>query len=384
MPPTDEIEALKADMIEWRRHLHTIPETAFEEKATSSYVATLLESFGLQVERGLAGTGIVATLKGNRTGPAIGLRADMDALDIEERTNREYRSRRQGKMHACGHDGHMSMLLGAARHLAAAPDFSGTVHFIFQPAEENEGGGRRMIEDGLFRRFPMSAVYGLHNWPGQRFGTFALKPGPLMAAYDIFELTLHGRGGHGAMPHETIDPVVIAGEIIGALQTIASRTVHPVDSAVVSVTQVHGGDSWNVIPTEIVLRGTARSFKPEVQDRIEMRIGEIARGICAAHGATSVLRYERRYPATINHAEETEVAGRAAAQVVGADNLIHDPMPSMASEDFAFMLNACPGNYIWLGTGDGPNLHSPLYDFNDDALVYGARYWAALVKTALP
>ena len=243
MPPMEEIEALKADMVSWRRHLHTIPETAFEEKATSAYVGMLLELFGLEVDRGLAGTGLVATLKGDRTGPTIGLRADMDALDIEERTNREYRSRRRGKMHACGHDGHMSMLLGAAKHLAAIPDFPGTVYFIVQPAEENEGGGRRMIEEGLFRRFPMSAVYGLHNWPGQPVGTFAVKPGPLMAAYDIFELTFHGHGGHGAMPNETIDPIVIAGEVIGALQTIASRTVHPVDSAVVSVTQVHGGDA---------------------------------------------------------------------------------------------------------------------------------------------
>ncbi len=384
MPPTNEIEALKPDMVRWRRHLHTIPETAFEEKATSTYVGALLESFGLEVDRGLAGTGVVATLKGDRTGPAIGLRADMDALDIEERTNREYRSRRPGKMHACGHDGHMSMLLGAAKHLAATRDFAGTVHFIFQPAEENEGGGRRMIEEGLFDRFPMSAIYGMHNWPGQPLGTFALKPGPLMAAYDVFELTIHGHGGHGAMPNETIDPIVIAGEIIGALQTIASRTVHPVDSAVVSVTQVHGGDSWNVIPAEVVLRGTARSFKLGVQERIEARIGEIARGLCAAHGATSTLRYERRYPATVNYAEETDVAGRAAALVVGADSLIHDPMPSMASEDFAFMLNVCPGNYVWLGTGEGPNLHSPLYDFNDEALVYGAGYWTALVKTALP
>ena len=211
------------------------------------------------------------------------------------------------------------MLLGAARHLAAIPDFSGTVYFIVQPAEENEGGGRRMIEEGLFRRFPMSAVYGLHNWPGQPFGTFAVKPGPLMAAYDIFELTLYGHGGHGAMPNETIDPIVIAGEVIGALQTIASRAVHPVNSAVVSVTQVHGGDAWNVIPAEVVLRGTTRSFKPDVQDRIGARIGEIARGLCAAHGATSTRRYERRYPATVNHADETEVAGRAAVLVANSD-----------------------------------------------------------------
>ena len=383
MPSINRIHAFHDEMTGWRRHLHSNPETAFEEHETSAYVAARLRSFGHDVHQGLAGTGVVGTLAGSRSGPAIGLRADMDALNIEEQSDLPYRSRHPGKMHACGHDGHMTMLLGAAKYLAETRNFAGTAHFIFQPAEENEGGGRKMVEDGLFKRFPVEGVYGLHNWPGQAFGTIALKAGPLMAAYDIFEIRVLGRGGHGAMPNETIDPVIIAAEIVGALQTIISRTVHPVDAAVVSVTEIHGGDNWNVIPAEVVLRGTTRAFKTNVQDKIEARVGEIARGICEAHGATAALRYDRLYPPTVNSPAETELAAKAAVQVVGTNDVIRDPMPSMASEDFAFMLEARPGSYVWLGTGNGANLHNPSYDFNDEILPIGASYWASLVESVL-
>ncbi len=384
MPSINRVHAFHEEMTAWRRHLHAFPETAFEEHETSAFIAGLLRSFGLDVHQGLAGTGVVATLEGSRPGPSIGLRADMDALNIAEQNGVPHSSRRPGKMHACGHDGHVAMLLGAAKYLSETRNFGGTVRFIFQPAEENEGGGQRMVEDGLFQQFPVDAVYGLHNWPGQTFGTVALTAGPLMAAFDVFELRIVGRGGHGALPHETIDPVIVAGEMIGALQTIASRSVHPVDSAVVSVTQIHGGESWNVIPSEVVLKGTTRSFKAGVQDRIEARMREIARGICDAHGATSTLRYERRCPPTVSSAAETEFSARAAVKLAGASRVIRDPMPSMASEDFACMLRERPGSYVWLGTGGGPSLHNPAYDFNDEILPIGASYWALLVETTQP
>jgi hippurate hydrolase len=277
------------------------------------------------------------------------------------------------------------MLLGAARYLAETRNFAGTVYFIFQPAEENEGGGRVMVEEGLFARCPVEAVYGLHNWPGQPAGTIAVWPGPMMAAYDVFEIIVTGRGSHAAMPHQGIDPVVASAALVTALQSIASRTTSPLESAVVSVTQIHGGDTWNVIPESVLLRGTARSFRKDVQDSIEAGIRRIAAGIGAAHDATVAVRYERRYPATVNSGAEAEMAARAAGQVVGEGNVLRTPNPSMGSEDFAFMLQARPGSYVWLGIGeDRPRLHNPRYDFNDEALAVGASYWARLVETALP
>jgi len=385
----NRIAAFHDEMTEWRRDLHAHPETAFEEHRTAETVAAKLAEFGIAVHRGLAGTGVVGTLQGNGGGAkAIALRADMDALHIHEKNDFAHKSIHEGRMHACGHDGHTTMLLGAAKYLAETRNFDGTVHFIFQPAEENEGGARVMVEEGLFDRFPAEAVFGMHNWPGVPVGTFAVRPGPMMAAFDIFELTVRGRGSHGAMPHLGIDPVVTAAQIVTGLQTIASRNTHPQDAVVVSVTQIHAGDTWNVIPDEVLLRGTARAFRPEVQDAIEPAIRRIAEGVCAAHGAAMALRYERRYPPTVNSEAETEIAAAAAAEVTGADKVDRAPVPSMGSEDFAFMLQAKPGAYIWIGNGDGDGaagcaLHNPHYDFNDDILPLGASYWVRLVETVL-
>ena len=385
MAIVNRIAAFQDDMAAWRREIHAHPETAFEEHRTSDFVAAKLKSFGLEVHRGLAGTGVVATLK-RGDGPVIGLRADMDALHIHEKNGFAHKSQNSGKMHACGHDGHTTMLLGAARYLSEAGKFKGTVHFIFQPAEENEGGGRKMIEDGLFKLFPVEQVYGMHNWPGMPAGRFAVKSGPMMAAFDIFEIIVRGKGSHAAMPHTGIDPVVTAAQIVLGLQTISSRSTHPVDAAVVSVTQIHAGDTWNVIPAEVVLRGTTRSFRPEVRDNIEKSIPRIAEGIAAAHGATVSVRYERRYPPTINEAGATEIAARVATDVVGEAQVERNPTPTMGAEDFAFMLEQKPGCYVWIGNGPSDNervLHSPHYDFNDEILPFGASYWARLVETTL-
>ena len=382
-----EIVSLETEMRDWRHHIHAHPETAFEEKATSAFVADKLRAFGLEVHTGLAGTGVVGVLRHGRSKDAVGLRADLDALHIHEKSGVAHASKTEGKMHACGHDGHTTMLLGAARGMAQRKRFDGTAYFIFQPAEENEGGGRVMVQEGLFERFPMKAVYGMHNWPELPVGSIALREGPLMGAYDIFEIVAIGRGGHAAMPHLGRDPMPFAAHVINALQTIVSRNIHPLEAGVVSVTQVHGGDTWNVIPQEVVLRGTVRSFRPDIQDLIERRIGEIVTGLASTFDMTATLRYERRYPATINTKAETQHALAAAASVVGAANVDTNPTPSMGSEDFAFMLQARPGCYIWLGGGRGPgtpNLHNPHYDFNDEALAIGASYWVTLAEAQLP
>lgn len=385
MPVINRIAEFNDDMTAWRRDLHAHPETAFQEKRTSDIVAAKLEEFGIQTHRGLAQTGVIGTLR-TGPGPSIGLRADLDALDVEELNDFDHKSTYCGKMHACGHDGHTVMLLGAARYLAETRKFKGTVHFIFQPAEENEGGGRVMIEEGLFDRFPVDAVYGMHNWPGQEAGIFAVTHGPLMASYDIFELTIIGRGAHGGMPHMGIDPIPVAAEIISALQNIVSRAIDPVDSGVVTVTQIHAGNSWNIIPDSVLLRGTARSFKPEVQNLQELAVRRIAEGICQAHDCKLEIMYERRYPPTVNEAKAAKAAARAAAAVSAPERIITDPTPSMGSEDFAFMLDKKPGCYVWIGNGPvegGCMLHNPNYDFNDDILSIGASYWARLVENEL-
>jgi hippurate hydrolase len=381
-----EVAALVPEIRSWRHRIHAHPETAFEEKATSAFVADKLRSFGLEVHAGLAGTGVVGVLKNGRGNGAIGLRADLDALHIHEKSGVAHASKVEGKMHACGHDGHTAMLLGAAAALAKKRDFDGTVYFIFQPAEENEGGGRVMVEEGLFERFPMRAVYGMHNWPLMPVGKIATRVGPLMGAFDIFEIVATGKGAHAAMPNTGKDPMLFAAHAINALQTIVARNLHPLESGVVSVTQVHGGDTWNVIPEEVVLRGTARSFDAGVQDLIEQRMRTIVAGVAAMFEMSATVRYERRYPATVNAAAETAHAIAAARAVVGAANVDADPTPNMGSEDFAFMLNAKPGCYVWLGAGRGPhtpNVHNPHYDFNDDALPIGTSYWVTLVGQQL-
>jgi amidohydrolase len=387
MPIINRIAEYQDEMTGWRRHIHKHPETAFEEHQTSDYVALRLHEFGIDVHRGLAGTGVVGTLKGDKgTGPAIGLRADMDALDIEEKNDIDYKSENPGKMHACGHDGHSTMLLGAAKYLAETKNFAGTVHFIFQPAEENEGGGRVMIEEGLFDKFPVESVYGMHNMPGIPAGEFAIRPGPIMASFDIFEITLTGTGTHAALPQLGRDAVVAGAQLVTALQTIASRTVSPFDAAVVSVTQMHSGDTWNVIPEEMVIRGTTRAFKEEVQSHMEAEIRRIADGVATTFGIDAKVHYERRYPPTINNAAETDITVGVARDLVGDDFVSLDKDPMMGAEDFAFMLNEKPGAYMWIGNGPrdgGCMLHNPHYDFNDEVLPLGASYWAKLVETRL-
>jgi amidohydrolase len=387
MPIINRIADFHADLATWRHEIHAHPETAFEEKRTADFVAARLKEFGIEVHRGLAGTGVVGTLKGSRPGSrAIALRADMDALHIHERNGHDYVSQNPGKMHACGHDGHTTMLLGAARYLAETRNFAGTVHFVFQPAEENEGGGRVMVADGLFDKFPVEAVYGMHNWPGMPVGTFAMRAGPMMASFDIFEITVRGKGTHAALPHLGHDPMIAAAHIVTALQTLVSRNTHPLESAVVSVTQIHGGDTWNVIPDEAVLRGTVRTFKTELQDAIEAGIRRVATGIASALGTSAEVRYERRYPPTVNSEKETEIAAAIAADVVGDANVNRSLLPTMGSEDFAFMLRAKPGCYVFIGNGTGDKavgLHNPHYDFNDEILPIGASYWARLVERTL-
>ncbi len=386
MTVVPEVAALLPDIKSWRHQIHAHPETAFEETATTAFVADKLRSFGLDVHTGLAKTGVVGVLRGGSGTDAIGLRADLDALHVHEKSGVPYASKVEGKMHACGHDGHTAMLLGAAAALARTRDFDGTVYFIFQPAEENEGGGRVMVEEGLFERFPMRAVYGMHNWPLHPVGTMATRAGPLMGAFDIFEIVATGKGAHAAMPNTGRDPMLFAAHAISALQTIVARNLHPLEAGVVSVTQVHGGDTWNVIPQEVVLRGTVRTFEAAVQHLIERRMRGIVAGVAATFEMTATVRYERRYPTTVNAETETQHAIAAASAVVGAANVDSAPTPNMGSEDFAFMLNAKPGCYVWLGAGRGPdtpNIHNPCYDFNDDALPIGVSYWVTLARQQL-
>src|SRR5512147_1858221 len=356
----ERIAALQSEMTAWRRHLHAHPETAFEEHDTAAFIAERLASFGVTVYRGLAGTGVIGTLTTGE-GPTIGLRADMDALGFEEANDFAHRSTRRGKMHACGHDGHTAMLLGAARYLAETRRFRGSVHFIFQPAEENEAGGRVMVEEGLFEAFPVQAVYGMHNWPGLPVGRFAIRPGPMMAASDVFEIVLPGKGAHAAMPHLGTDSVVAAAAVVTALQNVTSRQIDPLDAAVISVTQICAGDTWNVIPERAILRGTTRALRPETQDIRESSIRRIAENVAIAHECSADVRYQRRYPPTINDASETERAVAAAHLVVGESNVLRDLPPTMGAEDFAFMLREKPGCYVWIGNGSaegGCTLHS--------------------------
>jgi hippurate hydrolase len=383
----DELAAFKPELTRWRRDIHAHPELAFEEHRTAAIVAEKLASFGIEVDTGIAGTGVVGTLKRGRGNRAIGLRADLDALPISEANDFEHKSKNPGLMHACGHDGHTTMLLGAARHLAEHGGFEGTVYFIFQPAEENEGGGRAMVEAGLFDKYPMEAVYGMHNIPGMPVGSFAVKPGPMMAAFDIFELTIKGKGGHAAMPHLAIDPVIIGTKIVDAYQSIVSRIVDPNEPAVLSVTQFHAGDAYNVIPDEVKISGCTRCFSPRVQKLFETQMKQIATEICSAWGASCEFYYERRYPPVINSEQEANLAGDVATDIAGTGNVYLNPKPSMGSEDFAYMLQEKPGAYIWIGNGDGEGscmVHNPGYDFNDEILPLGATWWVKMAEKSLP
>ncbi|BBL24715.1 MULTISPECIES: M20 aminoacylase family protein [Comamonas] len=369
----------------WRHDFHRHPETAFQEHRTSARVAELLTSFGLEVHTGLAGTGVVAVLQGALgAGPSIGLRADMDALHVTELNTCEHASQHTGRMHACGHDGHTSMLLGAAKTLAAHPDFAGTVHFIFQPAEENEGGARAMIADGLFQRFPMEAVYSMHNWPGLPVGTAAVHSTAVMAAFDIFDLTLIGKGCHAAMPHLGKDALLAACQLVTQLPALIAREQEVHKPAVLSVTSFNAGDTYNVMPEAIKLRGTVRCFDMAQRARIEQRFRDAINATCVLHGLEAKLDYRVSYPATINNPQHAEVCAEVLNSVLGDGKVRRDMVPSMASEDFSFMAQECPGVYIWLGNGeDSASLHNPKYDFNDANLPLGVRYWVELVGALL-
>ena len=390
MPTINRLAEFHDDMTAWRRDIHAHPEIAFEEDRTADTVAKLLEEFGIEVHRGLATTGVVGSIKAGTSGKSIGLRADLDALPLLEKNDFDHRSRHDGKMHACGHDGHTAMLLGAARYLAETRNFDGTVHLIFQPAEEGGGGGRVMIEEGLFEKFPCDAVYGMHNWPGLEPGSITVRTGPMLASADMFEIRVQGTGAHAAMPHQGVDPIVVGAEIVSALQTIVSRNTDPLLNAVVTVTQFHGGSANNIIPDDAVVSGTCRALDGGVQDMIEARMRQMADGIAAAHGASATLDYRRNYPVLVNTAAETAKAARAAAKVVGQDRVLDDIPPVMGSEDFAFMLQEKPGSYVWIGNGfrasaDGNPcmLHNPHYDFNDEILTVGASYWVTLTEQEL-
>ncbi|MDO9107240.1 MAG: M20 aminoacylase family protein [Methylovulum sp.] len=384
-----ELTLLHAQMREWRRHLHQFPETAFEETQTAHYIAGKLADFGLDVHQGLAKTGVVATLNAGNGGKKIALRADMDALHIQEQNSFAYQSRHDGKMHACGHDGHSAMLLGAACYLSAHRNFNGTVFFVFQPAEEGRAGAKRMIDDGLFRQFPADCVFGMHNYPDVPTGHFAIKAGAMMASFDCFEITLTGQATHAAMPHKGNDAIVAAAHVVMALQTIVSRMLDPAAPAVVSITQIHAGETWNALPESVVLRGTFRCFDSALQTLIADKIAQLVKAICAGFNVGAELKFNPEnpaYPVTFNAEAATALALKAAVAVVGAAHVDRQPTPSMGSEDFAFMLQEKPGSYIWIGNGPSANsclLHNPHYDFNDDILPVGAAYWVELVQTVL-
>jgi amidohydrolase len=385
MPVVNRIAAFHTEMAAWRHDIHEHPELAYEEARTAARVAELLTDFGVdEVVEGIGKTGVVGVLR-NGDGPSIGLRADMDALPILEETGLPYQSRHDGVMHACGHDGHTAMLLGAARYLTETRNFTGTVVLVFQPAEEGFAGARAMIEDGLFERFPVDAIYGVHNMPGIAEGVIAISPGPIMAAADAFTITVQGKGGHGAMPSQTVDPVVVASAMVTALQTLVSRNVDPTKTLVLSVTKIHGGDAFNVIPDSVEMGGTVRYFDADVGAMVRRRMQEIIDGVAAAHGASATMTYNEGYPPTSNHVAETEFARAVAGEVLGAE-AAEQPLV-MGSEDFSFFLEEKPGAYAFVGNGDGEGcvtIHNPKYDFNDTILPVGASYFARLVETALP
>ncbi|WP_027864914.1 M20 aminoacylase family protein [Massilia alkalitolerans] len=395
MKLVEPILAYLPELQEIRRDLHAHPELCYEEQRTADVVAAKLTEWGIPIVRGLGVTGVVGIVKNGSSERAIGLRADMDALPMQEINGFAHASRHPGKMHACGHDGHTAMLLGAAQHLAQHRNFDGTVYLIFQPAEEGGGGARRMMIDGLFEQFPMDAVYGMHNWPGIPEGHFGVVAGPMMASSNEFRVIVRGKGAHAAQPHRGIDPVMVAVQIAQAWQTIVSREKNPLESAVLSITQIHAGSATNVIPDEAELVGTVRTFSTGVLDLIQRRMEEIATGVAAAFNASVDFSFKRNYPPLINHPEQTAFAVEAMRAVVGADRVDTQVEPTMGAEDFAFMLQEKPGCYVFLGNGDGAHragghglgpcqLHNTSYDFNDNLLPIGASYWVRLVEMSLP
>ena len=387
LPP--RIADLHPEITAWRRDLHAHPELLFDVHRTAAVVADKLKSFGCdEVVTGIGRTGVVGVIRGRKQpaagGRVIGLRADMDALPIAEQTNLPYRSTVPGKMHACGHDGHTSMLLGAARYLTETRDFAGTAVLIFQPAEEGGGGGREMVNDGLMERFGIEEVYGMHNAPGLPVGAFAIRPGAMLAASDRILIDIEGHGGHAAKPHKCVDTVLVGAQIVNQIQSIVARNVDPIDSAVVSICVFQAGDIGNVIPQTAQLRGTARSLTPAVRDQVEQRLHEVVEGTAGLYGATAKLTYHRDYPVTRNHERQTAFAVSVAAQVAGRDRVDAATAPVMGGEDFSFMLEARPGAFIFVGNGDSAGLHHPAYDFNDETIPTGIAYWARLVETAMP
>ena len=394
MQLVDSLAQSRSELQAIRRDLHAHPELRFQEQRTADVVARTLAGWGIEVHRGLAGTGVVGLIRSGKPGRSIGLRADMDALPIQETNSFAHRSQFDSRMHACGHDGHMTMLLAAARHLAASRTFDGTVVLIFQPAEEGGAGANRMIQEGLFDRFPCDAVFALHNWPGFRVGQFAVAPGPMMASTNEFDIRVTGRGGHAAMPHLTVDPVLVAVQIVQGLQGIVTRTRNPNDLAVLSVTMIHAGDATNVIPDFAKIGGTVRTFDDSVTDLFERRIREVADLTAQAHGAKATVEFRRTYPPTVNHPDQAEFAARVADGIVGAGNVVRNADPSMGAEDFSFMLRARPGAYLFIGNGDGAHrdaghgagpctLHNASYDFNDELIPIGGTFWVRLAEEFL-
>ena len=383
MPIINRVAEFHPEIAEWRRDIHQNPELLYDVQRTAGRVEELLKSFGVdEVVTGIGRTGVVGVIKGRGPGKTIGLRADMDALPIVENTGKAYASKVPGKMHACGHDGHTAMLLGAAKHLAETRSFDGTAVVIFQPAEEGGAGGLAMVEDGLMDRFGIDEVYGMHNWPGVEAGSFRIREGGIMAASDKFTIEIEGSGGHAAMPHNAVDPVVVAGHLITALQTIVSREVDPTRSAVITVTMVRAGEAFNIIPRNVTLTGTARSLDEDVRNLIEARLHSLSTKLCESFGATAKVRYDRGYPVTVNSSRETAIAADVAREISGDDRVDDKAPPSLGGEDFSFMLQARPGAFIFLGNGDSSELHSDDYDFNDDIIPVGVSYWVRLVERA--
>ena len=387
MPILNSINQMLDEMKSWRQDLHKIPEIGLEEYETSKYIKNKLKEFNINFKEGYSYTGLVAWVKGNKgnSNKSIGLRADFDALPMPEKNNFDHKSTKDGMMHACGHDGHTSMLLGAAKYISENNDFDGTVYFIFQPGEEGFAGGKKMIEDGLFDDFSIDEVYALHNWPDLPLGSFGVNSGPMMAAVDEFDIIVKGKGGHAAFPQLVIDPIIVASQIVTAIQTIISRSTDPVDKALISITKIHGGTAYNVIDDEVKLSGTIRTFKPETRSFIEKKIEEIANGIAKAHGAGANIEFDliNKYPPTINSKKESEFAAKIAKKMVGEENVNTNIDPSMGGEDFSYLLNKKPGSYLYIGQGDEnhkAHLQTTKYDFNDNLLPIGVNYWVNLVK----